>query len=333
MDLLILGGTQFVGRHLTETALNRGHRVHLFHRGRTGSDLFPHATRIYGDRDGGLDALRGHRWDAVIDTCGYVPRLVGDAARVAADSSDHYTFISTLSVYASLAEYGQDESAPLGQLAEETEEVNGETYGPLKVACEGEVEHAMPGRNLIVRPGLIVGPHDPTDRFSYWPHRFNRGGKVLAPGRPDRPVQWIDVRDLAEWIVDMTEQKQTGIFHAVVPEGTYTMGDFLHACAQAGRSDTTPVWVSDSFLMEQNVHPWMELPLWIPEDETHQSHRGLLAVSGKKAAVAGLTCRPVEETVHDTLAWLRERPNSQEWKAGLNPEKEKRLLQLWQESL
>ncbi|WP_245891216.1 epimerase [Desmospora activa] len=326
--MLILGGTKFVGRHLTEAALKRGHQVTLFHWGQTGVDLFPEVERIHGDRDGGLDILRGRRWDAVIDTCGYVPRLVRDAARLAADVADHYAFISTISVYASYLKEGQDESGPLGQLQTDTEEVNGDTYGPLKVRCEQEVALAMPGRNLIVRPGLIVGPHDPTDRFTYWPWRFDRGGTVLAPGRPDRPVQWIDVRDLAEWTLKMVENKHTGTFNAVTPPRT-TMADLLHACADEAGNDTTITWVEDAFLMEQGVQPWTELPLWIPVDKNYENHQLKLTLSNKKAIAAGLSCRSVEETVRDTLAWIRKPSADHEWKAGMAAEKEQELLQQW----
>lgn len=327
MDLLILGGTKFVGRYLVDAALKRDHRVTLFHRGRTGVDLFPEVERIHGDRDGGLGILRGRRWDAVIDTCGYVPRLVRDAASLAADVAAHYTFISTISVYASFTKEGQDESGPLGQLQADTEEVNEETYGPLKVRCEQEVAQAMPGQNLIVRPGLIVGPHDPTDRFTYWPWRFNRGGEVLAPGRPDRPVQWIDVRDLAEWTLSMTEMKRTGIFNAAIPPGT-TMADLLRACAGEAQKDTAITWVEDAFLLKQGVQPWTELPLWIPTVNEHASLSHLLSVSSEKATAAGLTCRSVEATVRDTLTWARKRTDHQ-WKAGMDAMKEQALLQQW----
>lgn len=332
MKFLILGGTKFVGRHITAVAVERGHRVTLFHRGQTGAKLFPDVRRIFGDRNQSLHALQEEPWDAIIDTCGYIPRLVRNSARLAADVADHYTFISTISVYASYAQADMDESAPLTTWDGETEEVNGNTYGPLKVRCEQEVEQAMPGRNTLIRPGLVVGPHDPTDRFSYWPWRFDRDDDhVLVPGRPNRPIQYIDVRDLAEWTVTMTERKETGIYNAVTPPGIHTMNHLIQACAQAGNRNPPISWVADRFLVEQGVQPWTELPLWIPEGEDSQSHRHLMNQSGKRARKAGLSCRPLEETVRDTLAWLRTRSSEHQWQAGLAADKEQMLLKEWKD--
>ena len=199
MKLLILGGTVFLGRHLVEAAQARGHQLTLFNRGQHNPELFAGVEKLRGDRSGDLSALRGRRWDAVIDTCGYIPRIVRASAELLADAVDHYTFVSSLSVYADTSRPGIDESAPVGQLADETvEDITGETYGPLKALCEQAAGRALPGRVLTVRPGLIVGPHDPTDRFTYWPVRVARGGALLAPGRPERRVAFVDVRDLAE---------------------------------------------------------------------------------------------------------------------------------------
>ncbi len=209
MKLLVLGGTVFLGRHLVEAATARGHSVTLFNRGQHNPELYPEVEKLRGDRDSDLSALQGRRWDAVIDTCGYLPRAVRASAELLADAVDHYTFISSISVYADFHTPAMDESAPVGTLADETvEEVTGETYGPLKALCEQAAERALPGRVLNIRPGLIVGPHDPTDRFTYWPVRVARGGEVLAPGRPHVPVQVIDGRDLAEWTVRMVEARQ-----------------------------------------------------------------------------------------------------------------------------
>src|SRR5262245_38592594 len=194
MKLLILGGTVFLGRYLVETALAHGHEVTLFNRGQHNPDLYPDVEKLHGDRDGGLDILRGRRWDAVIDTCGYVPRVVRASAELLAGAVDHYTFISSISAYPSFKAIGNDERPPVGTLADPTvEEVTGESYGPLKALCEQAVEQALPGRTLNIRPGLIVGPYDPSDRFTYWPHRVAQGGEVLAPGRPERHVQVVDV--------------------------------------------------------------------------------------------------------------------------------------------
>jgi uncharacterized protein YbjT (DUF2867 family) len=209
MDLLILGGTGFLGRHLVESALGDGHRPTLFNRGLTEAELFPEVEKIEGDREGDPSALRGRRWDAVIDTCGYVPRVVGASARLLADAVDHYTFVSSISVYSDDIASGADEGAPVRELPDPTvEEVTGETYGGLKALCERAAEETMPGRVLNIRPGLISGPHDPTDRFTYWPRRIAAGGEVLAPDREERKVQYIDVRDLASWIVEMSEQER-----------------------------------------------------------------------------------------------------------------------------
>lgn len=327
MRLLILGGTVFLGRHLVEAAQRQGHEVTLFNRGRHNPDLFPDVEKLRGDRDGGLGVLTGGRWDAVIDTCGYVPRVVQASANLLATAVKHYTFISTISVYESASQRYIDEDSPVGRLADPSiEDVTGESYGPLKALCEQAAEAAMPGRALIVRPGLIVGPHDPTDRFTYWPHRIAQGGQVLAPGNPEAPVQIIDVRDLAEWLVRMIAAGETGTFNATGPEQPYTMARFLDKCHDAVESDAQLVWVGQDFLLEQGVEPWSEVPLWLGGEE-----EGLLAVSVEKATGRGLTFRPLAETVRATLAWSRTRPGDHEWRAGLDRDKEKSLLKAWAE--
>ncbi len=325
MKLLILGGTQFLGRHLVEAALARGHEVTLFHRGKTNPDLFPGVERLRGDRDGGLDVLKGRRWQAAIDTCGYVPRVVRASAELLAGAVDHYTFISTISVYADASKPNQDESARLATLADETvEEVTGETYGALKVLCERAAEAAMPGRVLTVRPGLIVGPHDPTDRFIYWPARVARGGEALAPGKPGAPVQVIDARDLAAWNLRMIEAGKIGVYNATGPAYRLTMQATLETCKAAAGSDATFTWVDEAFLLEHEVGPWMELPLWLPEGDS-----GLMATDCRRAIADGLTFRPLVETARDTLAWHTTRPTDHEWRAGLKPEKEAAILKAW----
>ncbi len=219
MRILILGGTVFVGRHLVEAALARGHEVTLFNRGQHGPDLYPGVEKLRGDRDGGLDALRGRRWDAAIDTCGYVPRIVRASATLLANAVDHYTFISSVSVYPEAHTRHLDEDSPVGALDDESvEDVTPETYGPLKALCEQAAEGAMSGRALTIRPGLIVGPHDPTDRFTYWPRRVAQGGEVLAPGRPERPVQIIDARDLAAWTLQLVASGARGVYNATGPD-------------------------------------------------------------------------------------------------------------------
>jgi 2'-hydroxyisoflavone reductase len=334
MKLLILGGTQFLGRHLVEAALARGHEVTTFNRGRHNPELFPSVEKLHGDRDGGLDALRGRRWDAVVDTCGFVPRLVRDSAGLLAGSVGLYVFVSSMSVY---GDYSQprDESSPVATMPDETvEEVTGETYGPLKALCERAAEAAMPGRVLVVRSGLIVGPHDTTKRFSYWTERVARGGEVLAPGDPERQVQFVDVRDLAEWTLRMAEEGRAGVFNTDGPDYRLTMGRLLEVCCEVSASDARLTWVSEQFLVERGVEPWSELPLWIPE--TEEKFRYFLNGDHGKALAAGLTFRPLAETVRDTLYWQQAGGAPPAEKAGvpvpdhtLKPERERELLAEW----
>jgi 2'-hydroxyisoflavone reductase len=323
MDLLILGGTRFLGRYLVEAALGGDHRVTLFNRGLSDPDLFPEVETIKGDRDGDLSALRGRRWDAVIDTCGYVPRVVRASAGLLADAVDHYTFVSSISVYPDNMGPGADEDAPVEELEDPTvEEITGETYGGLKALCERAAEEEMPGRILNVRPGLISGPHDPTDRFTYWPRRVAAGGEVLAPDRPELRVQFIDVRDLAGWMVKMSAEQQTGTYNATGPAYELRMGKLLEECEAVG-GDAKIVWVSEEFLEENGVEPFTELPLWVPRE-----YAGMLAVDCGKAIAAGLTFRPVSETIRDVLEWDTNRAEP-DLAAGLEPEKERELLSAW----
>lgn len=326
MRILIIGGTVFLGRHLTETALRLGHTVTLFNRGRTRPDLFPDIEKLRGDRRAGdLAALNGHSWDAVIDTSGYIPREVHLSAEILADQVDHYTFISTLSVYSDESTPYQDENAPVGVLEDDSiETVNGETYGPLKVLCEQAALTALPGRALVIRPGLIVGPYDPSDRFTYWPVRAARGGVILAPGRPERRVQFIDGRDLAEWILYLVEHSITGVFNAAGPAQPVTMGDLLAQCQAAAGVSAELTWVDDAFLLAQEVGAYVEMPLWVPP-----SYQAFDTFRFERAVAAGLLHRPVADTIADTLAWHRTRPADHAWRAGLSPEREMALLQAW----
>lgn len=331
MRILILGGTVFLGRALVSAALARGHHVTLFNRGKSNPALFPNVEQLHGDRAEDLGALRGRRWEAVIDTCGYVPRIVSLSAEALASAVEHYTFISSLSVYADLKQVGIDESAPVGKLADESvEDVTGETYGPLKALCEQAVARARPGRALIIRPGLIVGPYDPTDRFTYWPHRVAQGGDVLAPGRPGRGVQFIDVRDLAEWTIRVVEEKRAGVYNADGPAQPLPMGELLGAGRAVSGSEAHFTWVNEAFLLDQKVGPWMEMPLWIPESDPDSA--GFFAMSSNKAIEAGLTFRPVGDTVRATLDWLPERPESP-WRAGITREREAELLTAWRQQV
>jgi 2'-hydroxyisoflavone reductase len=330
MKLLILGGTVFLGRHIVQSALDRGHDVTIFTRGMHNPDVFPDVEKLRGDRKEDLSPLRGRTWDAVIDTCGYVPRVVRNSAELLADSVGHYTFISSVSVYSDVSTPGMDESGPVGTLEDETtEEVTGETYGPLKALCEQAAETAMPGRTLVIRPGLIVGPYDPSDRFTYWVHRIDQGGTVLAPGTPEHLTQIIDVRDLAEWNVRMAESGATGVYNATGPDEQLTMGTLLDACVQISDSGAELEWVSEAFLEEHNVAPWSEMPLWLPETP---EYAGFDAIDCSKAIKSGLTFRSLQETIGDTLAWDRALPE-RELRAGISREREAELLRAWKESV
>lgn len=326
MKILILGGTQFVGRHLVDAAQAHGHELTLFNRGQTNSGAYPEIEQLRGDRDNNLEALHGRQWDAAIDVAARIPRWVQASAGLLADSVQHYTFVSTLSVYSDFSQPGMNEGGPLAKLADELiKQVTDETYGPLKVLCERAAELAMPGRVLTVRPGLIVGPYDNSDRFTYWPVRIARGGEVLAPAHPDRVVAFIDARDMAEWIVRMIETNQTGIFNLNGPDYPLTLGQVLETCRMAASSDVRLTWVEESFLLEQGVGPWMELPLWVPD---MPEEAGFFLIDFRKALEKGLAFRPLAQTVRDTLEWATAHPKP-ELRAGLAPQKEMALLQKW----
>jgi len=316
--LLLLGGPKFLGRAVVDAGLERGHELTLFNRGLTGADLYPELERIVGDRDGGLDGLRGRSWDAVVDTSGYVPRVVGDSAQLLADAVEHYVFVSSISVYASFAEV-VDEDAPLAELSAPGSEDVGADYGALKALSEQAVESALPGRATAVRPGLIVGPNDPTGRFTYWPHRIARGGDVLVPGPAWRPVQLVDVRDLARWIVTAAEQRLAGTFNATGPT---TMGAIVDAARRVTGASARAVEVDDAFLAAQEVGEWMELPLWV--DPRSDGWQKFLEVDTSRAVAAGLTFRSLDETVAGTLAEAEPVDG-----VGLTPERERELLGAW----
>src|SRR5687767_716949 len=334
MKLLIIGGTRFLGRHFVAAALERGHEVTLFNRG-TQSSALPGVESIRGDRNKDLGKLQDRRWDAVVDTCGYLPRAVKEAAEVLADSVERYVFISSQSAYADVSVPGVDETFPLAGLTDEQldeaysidtsgQPSYGKLYGGLKALCERAAEQAMPKRVLIVRPGLIVGPYDYTDRFTYWVVRVARGGEVLAPGRPERPVQFIDARDLGDWTVKMIEDKRVGIFNCNGVPGAVTMQSLLNECKAVSGSDAFFKWADEEFLLQHQVGAWSELPLWLPESE--ESLKGFMFVNSDKAIEAGLKFRSVKETVADTLTWYQTVAANEPLKAGLDPEKEQKLL-------
>jgi 2'-hydroxyisoflavone reductase len=324
MQLLVLGGTAFLGRHISQQALERGHDLTLFTRGRTNPGLFPEAEHIHGDRDGGLEPLRGRAFDAVIDTSGYVPRVVAASADLLAGSAGHYTFVSSVSVYEGNGGV-TDPDGPVGTIEDETtEEITGESYGPLKALCEQAVERAFGERTLVIRPGLIVGPDDPTDRFTYWPARIAEGGRVVAPGDPEAQTQVIDVRDLARWILLMAERREPGRWNAVGPAQPLAIGDLLERCRVVSGSDAEIVWLDNAYLLEQGVEPWTDLPLWLGGDPDYE---WMDRVDPGPALRAGLQLRPIDETIADTLAWHREHladPSRAGFK--MTPEREVDLL-------
>ncbi|MDT4965717.1 MAG: hypothetical protein QOJ64_454 [Acidobacteriota bacterium] len=337
MKILIIGGTVFLGRHLVEAALERGHEVTLFNRGRHNPELFPQVEKLTGDRNKDLAALAGKLWDAAIDTCGYLPGAVHASATFLSGSVAHYTYISSVSVYEDRTRPGTNEESPLCTLtdeqlreAEAVELVNpivainyGELYGGLTALCERAAEESMPGRTLVIRPGLLVGPHDYSDRFTYWVERIAQGGEVLAPGRATRQVQLIDDRDLAEWIVRLVEDRRSGTYNATGPDYALSMLRILEECKAVSQSDAAFTWASEAFLIEQGAQPWQELPLWIPDvDDT---------VLCDKAVDAGLRFRPLSETIRDTLAWSQTRSGNERRVAGIKPEKETGLLRAWHE--
>jgi 2'-hydroxyisoflavone reductase len=328
MRLLILGGTLFLGRQLVEVALARGHQITLFNRGQRNPELFPDVEKLRGNRDGGLDALKGRRWDAVIDTCGYVPRVVRDSAQILEDAVDHYTFISSISVYSDLRRPGVDESGALGTLEDPTvENVDAETYGPLKVLCEQAVEDSFPNRALLIRPGLIVGPHDPSDRFTYWPHRVSQDGEILVPEPKDLPTQFIDVRDLAEWTIDLVEARRTGPFNATGPRSPLPFESLLNICRMAAGSEGWFTWVDPQWLRDRGVEPGSFHFWWIPPEE--EGFRSAFQVDCSRAIAAGLTFRPAIDTVKATLDWHRTRGTDYELKHGLSADRERELLEEW----
>ncbi len=324
MKLLILGGTMFLGRHIAEIALERGHELTLFHRGQHGADLFPAAEHLFGDRKEDLSALAGRSWDAVIDTCGYVPRIVANSAQLLAPNCGHYTFISSISVYSRNDIVGLDETGEVGTLEDPTiETVDGGSYGPLKALCEQAAEAAFPGRTLNIRPGLIVGPNDPTDRFTYWPVRIARGGEVLVPAGLDVPVQIIDVRDLAAWNLDLVERGEVGVFNATGPATPLTLRQMLSACESASGSSPELVPADEAWLEANEVHAWSDIPVWVPDTD---DMRGFSRIDCTKAINSGLTFRPIADTAADTLAWANTREPGTALKAGLAAEREAELI-------
>ena len=331
MKILILGGTNFLGPHVVTAALARGHTVTLFNRGKTHAELFPQVEKLRGDRDGKLDALRGRTWDAVIDPSGYVPRIVKMSAELLAGSVGHYVFISTISVYAKDDVPHADETAAVEEIADDVaakEDVKA-NYGALKARSEKAAEAALPGRTLVVRPGLIVGPGDPTGRFTHWPTRLRDGGDVLAPGDGATPVQWIDGRDLGAWLVSCVETNAVGTMNALAPSPGEHVRDALGEIARVVGTRANLVWVDAAFLKAQGVSGWSDLPMWI--DATGED-AGFGTMSNARAVAHQLAQRPLFETALETLAWLDAQPADQRAKlasSGISREREAAVLAAW----
>jgi 2'-hydroxyisoflavone reductase len=333
LKILFLGGTGFLGPHTVQYAIDRGHEVTLFNRGRSKEVLFPELEKIIGNRDPeidqGLEPLAGRQWDCVIDTSAYVPRIAEASAQLLADKCQQYLFVSTISVYAGFSEVGMKETAPVGTLEDTTVEVvDGATYGPLKAYCEQAVQKHFGERSTIVRPGLIVGPRDRTDRYTYWPVRMARGGQVLGPGDGTDKVQYIDVRDLGMFMIHCLENRTTGVFNTISDSATETVADMLGSCAEASGSDAETVWVDTDFLTEKGIRPWADLPVWVPNQG---EMAGLSQVDVSKALAAGLTFRPRIETARDTLTWFQSLPaeRQQTLRAGMKAEQEQEVIKQW----
>jgi nucleoside-diphosphate-sugar epimerase len=334
LKILILGGTRFIGLHMTALALERGHTLTYFNRDKTKTDRYREIERIKGDRNGQIDGLKDREWDVVIDNSGYVPRHVRLSAELLAPKVKQYVFVSSISVYPNFS-VPRDESSPVGKLADETvEKVDGETYGPLKALCEQAVLAALPGRGTIIRPGLIVGPDDNTDRFTYWPARAARGGEFMAPGAPTDAFQVIDARDLAAFTLGVVENNVTGTYNLVSNVNDFKFGELTDACVAAAKKQVKPAeapratYLPVEFLEEQQVAPWSEMPVWLPAKGDEAAFAG---TSNKAALARGLKITPLKKTVNDTLAWHLTRPaeEREKLKAGIAAEKEAAVLAAW----
>jgi 2'-hydroxyisoflavone reductase len=338
LRILILGGSGFTGPFQIQYALKRGHKITTFNRGKTHPGETPEGVeQLIGDRNGQLDALKNRQWDVVIDNPTSAPVWVRDAAQILKGNVDRYVFISTISVYADTSKPGTDESAPLAKytgpdaMKESRETIIASKfalYGPLKALSEQEAEKWFPKKTLIIRPGLIVGPRDETDRFTYWPMRVDRAGEVLAPGAPSDPVQFIDGRDLAEWTIRMVENGETGIYNATGPAKQLGIGDMLETMKRAINSKAKFTWVNADFLAAQKVEPWSDMPVWIPP---RGEEAGGNQISNKRALAKGMTFRALADTTRDTVAWFKSQPPDRQakLKAGLTPEREVEVIAAW----
>ena len=317
MNVLVLGGTRFLGRHIADALVAREHRVTLFNRGISDPEPRENIAQVRGDRERDLALLQASRWDAVVDTSCYKPETARRSADFFAERTDRYLFISTISVYALAADAVITEDTPLA--LEPAEE-----YGPAKARCEAIVRSAFGDRATIVRPGLIVGPFDPTDRFTYWPVRIAQGGEVLAPVGPDEPVQFIDARDLANFCVRLLERGEGGAYNVTSPRGAFTIGEVLSTCTQVADSRATFTWVDEDFLTQHGVQQWIDLPLWVA---ANGGARSIVNADVGRALASGLTLLSLRETVRDTLSWaLAAGKRRENLKAGLSAIREGELL-------
>ncbi len=330
LSLLVLGGTRFLGRHVVDAALARGHRVTTFTRGRNAAHTAG-ADALIGDRDPrigeGLAALEGRTFDAVVDLSGYVPRIVGASTALLRANVSHYLFVSSVSVYADTSKPGVDEDAPVAILEDPATEEVMKHYGALKAACERVVQQSFGGDATVVRPGLIVGPYDASDRFGYWVARFvdpallgDRGPRAVVPAPPDAAVQLIDARDLAAWMIGLLERRVRGTFNAVSGADQWTFGDLVDALLAASPNPPQPLWADDVMLLRHGIEPWTGLPLWLPASE--HDHAGFMRVATARAVAQGLATRPLAATIADTAAWLATRDAAGAWKMTLSAARE-----------
>lgn len=327
--ILVLGGTGYIGPHIVRALVAKGHTVTLFNRGKTHAEMFPELKKLRGDRDGHLEALQGRQWDAVIDDAGFVPRIVKQSAELLAPNVKQYVFISTISVYKDIATPGMDETAAVDDLPADAKEEDKRLYGPFKAACEKVVNAALPGRATILRPGVIVGPGDPTGRFTHWASRLADGGEVLAPGDGSTPVQYIDVRDLAAFVARIVEDDTTGTYNVLAPERVTPIKDFLAQINAATGNRATVVWVAADFLDKQGVSGWSDMPLWL---DAKGEYAGIGAQSNARALAKGLTFHPLADTVKDTLAWLATVPETDRGKlasTGISRDREAKVIAAW----
>jgi len=340
LTILVLGGTGLIGPPMVSYAVARGHQLTLFNRGKTNTDLFPELERLLGDRNDDISSIaaevaKGRRWDVVIDNTASIPRWVEESAGLLKGSADLYLYTSSISAYADSATPGADETAPLGAISAEevakaktNRDITGENYGPLKALCEKAAQTAFPDRCIVVRPGLIVGPGDSSDRFTYWPVRIHRGGEVMAPGDPTDPVQFIDCRDLGEWYVRLVEARAIGVYNGVGPASPMSIAEMLYGIRATTGGELSFTWVDAAFLKQHGVEEWGEMTVWVPPSG---EYAGFSSSSIARAKQAGLSFRPLATTAVDTLAYWSSLPEDRraQPRAGLAPDKERTVLAAW----